>query len=544
MNYFLYARKSTDVEDKQVLSIEAQLSELRALAKQENLEVTAEFIEKRTAKMPGRPVFNEMLTRIQHGEAQGIICWKLDRLARNPVDGGQISWFLQQETIKHIQTHDRSHLSKDNVLMMSVEFGMANQFIRDLSSNTIRGLRHKAKRGEFPSAAPMGYINDVRTKTIAVDRKKSKVIKSAFERYAEGNSRLEDISKFLFENNVKSLNGLQLHKDRVRFILSNPFYYGHFRYGGEIYEGKHTPLIEKRLFDKVQSVLIRRGHPQKANKEAKPLCGLLRCAECGCMITAEIQKGHTYYRCTKKSAARCSQPYIREELLAANISEILSEYAMAEDWADELLKLADEEEKEETKNSQAVVSGLREKIGDITRKIDRITDLYVEQDIDHETYITRKRELMSEKKSKEEIIAKSQRGQCVWLEPMKEWIKTASTLDEIAKNADLPSKKSSIQKISGSNPLLKNRSIVFTPIKPSDALRASRENFSENDLSIVLAGEEGFEPSHVASRGRCLTTWPLPIVAFRTPPFASRFAGCCGFRPPFLFPKLFVRFAH
>src|SRR3989338_10115433 len=106
MQYFLYARKSTDVEDKQVLSIEAQLSELHSLAKSENLEIVGEFVEKRSAKQPGRPVFNEILKRIQKGEASGIVCWKLDRLARNPVDGGQISWFLQENIIQHIRTHD------------------------------------------------------------------------------------------------------------------------------------------------------------------------------------------------------------------------------------------------------------------------------------------------------------------------------------------------------------------------------------------------------------------------------------------------------
>src|SRR3989338_3997666 len=274
--YFLYARKSTDVEDKQVLYIEGQLDELRSLAKSEGLEVVAEFVEKRTAKMPGRPVFNEMLNRIQQGEAQGIICWKLDRLARNPVDGGQISWLLQQGTIQRIQTHDRSHLSNDNVLMMSVEFGMANQFIRDLSANTSRGLHHKARLGYFPGTAPVGYLNDVRSKTIVVDRKKSKFIKSAFELYAEGNSRLEDISKFLFENDVKSLGSLPIHKDRIRFILTNPFYYGYFRYAGEMYEGKHTPLIDKNLFDKVQTVILKREHPQRTDKEPKALCGCPR----------------------------------------------------------------------------------------------------------------------------------------------------------------------------------------------------------------------------------------------------------------------------
>ena len=85
-NYFLYARKSTDVEDKQVRSIDDQLAVLRALAKEENINIVQEFIEKQSAKKPGRSVFNEMLDRIEKGEAQGIICWKLDRLARNPVD--------------------------------------------------------------------------------------------------------------------------------------------------------------------------------------------------------------------------------------------------------------------------------------------------------------------------------------------------------------------------------------------------------------------------------------------------------------------------
>ena len=146
MHYFLYARKSTDVEDKQILSIEAQLAELREIAKRDNLSIVEEFIEKRSAKKPGRPVFNEMLKRIQQGEAQGIICWKIDRLARNPVDGGQVQWLLQEGVLRHIQTHDRSHYPNDNVLMMSVELGMATEYIRQLSANTSRGLKHKAKQ--------------------------------------------------------------------------------------------------------------------------------------------------------------------------------------------------------------------------------------------------------------------------------------------------------------------------------------------------------------------------------------------------------------
>ena len=145
MNYFLYARKSTDTEDKQVRSIDDQLAVLRSLAKEENLIVSEEFVEKQSAKTPGRPIFNEMLTKLNKGQAQGIIGWKLDRLARNPVDAAQISWMLQEGKIQHIQTYDRSYYPEDNVLIMSMEFGMANQYIRDLSTNTKRGMYEKAK---------------------------------------------------------------------------------------------------------------------------------------------------------------------------------------------------------------------------------------------------------------------------------------------------------------------------------------------------------------------------------------------------------------
>src|SRR4030042_25167 len=92
--FFLYARKSTDIEDKQILSIEAQITELRAFAKQNNLDIVEEFIEKQSAKIPGRPIFNTMLEKIESGKANGILAWHPDRLARNSVDGGQIIYFI------------------------------------------------------------------------------------------------------------------------------------------------------------------------------------------------------------------------------------------------------------------------------------------------------------------------------------------------------------------------------------------------------------------------------------------------------------------
>ena len=128
--FFLYARKYTDVEDKQVLSIEAQLSELRAFAKRENLEIVEELIEKQSAKMPGRPIFGEMLKKIEVGEAKGIISWHPDRLARNSVDGGRIIYLLDCGHLEALKfpTSGLKILAKENSCSQSLS-GKANTML-------------------------------------------------------------------------------------------------------------------------------------------------------------------------------------------------------------------------------------------------------------------------------------------------------------------------------------------------------------------------------------------------------------------------------
>ncbi len=149
--YFLYARKSTDVEDKQVLSIDAQINELREFAERERLGITAELIEKQSAKIPGRPIFNDMLTRIEAGEADGILAWHPDRLARNSVDGGRIIYLLDTEKLKTLKFPTlRFETDPQGKFMLNIMFGQSKYYVDSLSENTKRGLREKIRRGEYP----------------------------------------------------------------------------------------------------------------------------------------------------------------------------------------------------------------------------------------------------------------------------------------------------------------------------------------------------------------------------------------------------------
>jgi DNA invertase Pin-like site-specific DNA recombinase len=157
--YFIYCCKSSEAEDRQVLSIESQTRELEQLAAKLNFSIAEILTESMSAKAPGRPVFNEMMQRLYRGEAAGIICWKLDRLARNSVDGGSIIWAIKQHGIK-VMTPAQSYAREDdNIILMYIEFGMAQKYVDDSSKNVKRGLKTKIENGWYPGVAPAGYLN-------------------------------------------------------------------------------------------------------------------------------------------------------------------------------------------------------------------------------------------------------------------------------------------------------------------------------------------------------------------------------------------------
>ena len=540
--YFLYARKSTDVEDKQVLSIEAQITELRAYAKQEKLEIIEELIEKQSAKVPGRPIFDSMLNRIEESDANGIIAWNPDRLARNSVDGGKVIYLLDTGKIASLKfpTFWCDNTSQGK-FMLNIAFGQSKYYVDSLSENTKRGLRQKVRRGEYPGPAPIGYINDSRTKTVIVDRKKSNVIKAAFELYAEGNSRLEDISNFLAKNGIKSKENNPIHIDRSKFILSNPFYTGLFRYSGEIHEGKHVPIISKKIFDKVQEVLKRRGRPHyKTKNEPQPYCGLLFC-KCGMMITAEtkIKKqkngnihNYVYYRCTRKSKTiKCREPFVRQEVLDKQISSLLKNFSLKSEWAEKMREMLEKDKIDNIKASAIFIEESREAIQTINTKLQRLLDGYLDQDVEREIYRTEKAKLISEKKTLEEKVTNLQHRQTAWVEPMQKWIEKAENLTNIAQDNDLIQKKVIAKEIFGSDLLLVNREARYlgpSGLKSSDnssptqwaAVSAAHQMVSEKPDCFIGVRTRGVEPprpcGHIHLKDACIaifTTSALYILS-------------------------------
>ena len=520
--FFLYARKSTDVEDKQVLSIEAQITELRAFAKQNNLAILEELTEKQSAKIPGRPIFGEMIKRIENGEADGILAWHPDRLARNSVDGGKVIYLIDCGRIAALKFPQFwFEPTPQGKFMLNIAFGQSKYYVDSLSENTKRGLRQKVRRGEYPSVAPIGYINDVRTKSVVVDKKKAKVIREMFEFYATGNARLEDVSDFLAKRGILSRGGKRIHKTRATFILSNPFYTGLFRYAGELHEGKHEPIITKKLFDKVQEVLKQRGRPHHKTKyEPQDYCGLMKCGSCGMSITGEYRvkkqkNGNThnyiYYHCTKKRKdMKCPEPSIRQEELDKQISSLLQKFSLPQDWAEKLLQMAEADKEKSAQSVSAFVLESQNQIRAIQTKLQRLLDGYLEQDIERKIYREQKQKLLLEKKSLEEKMARIEQKQNDWLEPMKEWIKVATNLVKIARDSNLLEKKVAAKEIFGSNLRLASRAVRGEPVFPFSAALRAAESVGKIPESLILVPGRGLEPPrqwHLLLRQACL---PIP----------------------------------
>ena len=417
--------------------------------------------------------------------------------------------------------------------MLNIAFGQSKYYVDSLSENTKRGLRQKVRRGEYPSLAPVGYINDSRTKSVVVDKKKSVIIRQAFEMYAEGNHRLEDISDFLAQNKIVSKSGKRIHITRTTFILQNPFYTGLFRYAGEIYEGKHEPIITKKLFDKVQEVLKQRGKPHhKTKNEPQPFCGLLKCGTCGMMITGEYriktqkngtQHFYTYYHCTKKRRNfKCPEPCIRQEELDKQISSLLQKVSLPQNWAEKLLTRLEIDKAKSAQSVSAFVQEAGEKIKTINVKLQQLLDGYLEQDIEREIYRQEKAKLLSEKKSLEEQKVRFEQKQNDWVEPMEKWLNYAQNLEKIAKNSDLLQKKVAAKEIFGSNLFLSGREArVSAPSGEENeaknqwaALCAAHEKVGKIPESQIMERVSGIEPPSQPWQGCIRTIIRHPLKFF------------------------------
>jgi DNA invertase Pin-like site-specific DNA recombinase len=479
----IYARKSTESEDRQVLSIDSQVRELSAWAKKTGVEISEVYRESKSAKGPGRPIFDKLFREIQGGRVSEIVCWKLDRLARNPVDGGAVIWAMEEGKLHIVNTPQQTYSNSGNdKFWMQLEFGMASKFIYDLRDNTKRGLRAKYEQGWYPCRAPVGYLNDVRTHTIKKDPDRFLLVRRMWDYLLSGSCTPAQIHKLaetelgLRTVQTKRQGGQPLSLSAVYRLFHNPFYSGVLSLNGEAFRAAHEPMVSVSEFERAQK-LLRTKEKAKAQCRSFAFTGLMRCGECGCAITASHAVNrhgshYEYYHCTKrKRDINCSQPAIRREELERQLASFLASLSLPKAYSDFVVKMLRATFEEEASKDRKSVESMRRRYDAIAHEVSQLITLQIRGLLTEEEFSVKKRELLNEQARIEEFLRdiNGQPGRS--LRQAERALNIVTGLPERFRSGDNQTKREVVA-ATGCNPTLLDKKLRIQAQKPFSLIQS------------------------------------------------------------------------
>lgn len=501
LRYKLYARKSTDTEDKQVQSLDDQVNVMQNIAKLADARIIGGPLqEAKSAKKPyARPLFEELLQDIEDGKIDGIVTWKLDRLSRNPTDSGRIQQLLQDGKLKHILTSDKSYYPEDNAIVFSVEAGMSNQYIRELAVNTKRGMASKAEKGGKNGVPPIGYLNNVIDKTIITDPDRFELVRILWDKMLTGTYSIAQLTRYADEELILTLpvrgktGGKPMAYSSVCAMLKNPFYYGKIRFNKQLFDGTHTPMVTEAEFEKVQQII----DPSHTTRPKDPdtnfmLRNLFKCGECGFAITAERKyktikktgkrKVYIYYHCTgKNKQVKCTQPHshVEETELVKQIKEKLSKFTIHPDFYKLAIETLAQEEDEVVAKDQAKTLAHTKAIEKAKQSIDNLRRMRYQGEADDDSWyfaelktLEDKLETLQSKRNESEYKARN------WREVADETFTFARYAQEEFESDDLEKQRTVVARL-GLNLTIKDRTIQFTPNKYFIPIEKMNEQMSQ-----------------------------------------------------------------
>jgi len=335
VKYCLYARKSSEQDERQAMSIDSQIKEMMAMADHERLNVVETKHESHSAKESGqRPVFLELLADLRSDKFQGVLTWAPDRLSRNAGDLGSLVDLMDSGKLLHIRTFGQSFSNTPNEkFLLMILCSQAKLENDNRGVNVKRGIRAKCEMGWRPCMPPLGYFTRASTggaRDVILDQERAPFIVKMFEMSAAGKSG-RHIRQWLEDNNVRTRGDKKVPLSMIYRMLGSTFYYGEFEYpkqSGKWYQGNHIPLITKDLFLQVREQLKVPIKTKWGSKEF-PFRQFLKCYGCGSSIVGEQKTRHyqngnsptfTYYHCSRQVVRDCKEPFAREQDIADELS--------------------------------------------------------------------------------------------------------------------------------------------------------------------------------------------------------------------------------
>ena len=488
-----------------MLSIESQRQELKRYTEREKLHIAGLKEEARSAKSPGRPVFNEILKRIERGEADGILAWHPDRLARNALDGGQIINLLDTGKLASLRfpTYTFENTSQGK-FMLAIMFGQSKYYVDSLSENVKRGNRTKREKGWLPGIPPMGYLNgrsEAGEKIIVPDPTRFPVLKRLWELLLSGGHSVPQLLD-LATNEMglrtpkrRRIGGNPVSVSGMYRVFSNPFYAGQLVHENQWYPGRHEPMITLAQFEHAQALL---GRTDRARSKTHVFAytGLMRCGSCGCTITAEEKLNrygshYVYYHCTrKKRNLPCEEKCVEEEGLEAQIIDFLNGISLDHGEVEKALGLVEEERTKERHTGDGLKQSIERALESCRQSLDNLTKLRYRELIRDDEFLRQRAELTQEESKLVERVAQLDTEK--WIEPSRNLFLFSNRAVFWLTHGN-PSEKRLILSTVGSNLSLKAKKLNIDARKPFQILQ-NRRSISTwcaivNDVRTFFRGE-------------------------------------------------------
>lgn len=491
-----YVRVSSK-EQEEGFSIPAQIEAAKSYASANGLRIVGEFVDIESAKRSGRRQFQEMCRFLKKSKSCRIaIVEKTDRLYRNLKDWVALDELMQERDIAIHLYKEATVLSRDSrsheKFIHGIKVLMAKNFIDNLSEEVRKGMTEKARQGHYPGMAPVGYVNNPVTKRLDIDPLRAPLVRRLFELYATGEYSVIDLRKTAVEIGLTSntKKPQPLAKSGINRLLKNPLYHGEFVWKGQRFEGRHTPIIGKALYDRVQAIMDGRdGGVYQAREFA--FTGMLTCGHCGCALTAQIQKGkYIYYHCTG-NRGKCPEKYLREERIDEQLGEIVRAIKL-DDRVFETLKIA---LKESHADEQAFLKqSLASLHGQETKLVNRLQKLYLDkldEVISGETYQLLKKQTEDELEQVRKKIDANKQADTRYLEYGIRLLELAQTAYESYSRRS-PAEKRKLLNFVCSNCTLKDGKLTPTYRQPF-ALLASTVSMLKKREAPDLSDQELLE---------------------------------------------------
>ena len=480
----MYLRKSSEAEDRQQLSIPAQERELRELAARQGLTVIGKPIaEAMSAKRPGRPGFAALMETLSKRKADGVLVWALDRLARNPVDGGALMWALGERQIQAIVAPDRTYTgSGDDKLLMSIMFGMATKYSDDLSKNVRRGNREALLAGRWPSQVPIGYMRSQPDKNIVPDPDRWSKVREMWDLRLHRHSvesihaHARDVVHLVTPpRNTQGRRPLSLSETYRLFTSS--FYVGRMQFGGEEFAGVHTPMVSEAEFRQVRAMSSARSAAPSSAALQFRWARLLRCGTCGAAVTAENKinrhgKHYVYYHCSRKQRAKgfCPERCIEGSDVDTSMADFVDSLNLPEDvYLMSLDELRYQLEKgSDLRSRRDRASALRKRLSGLEGTITNLRHMRAEREISAEDFRADLLHYSTERDIVQEQLTEVERGTVI--EPFLATLSSLRNAKSRFEAADDPKKREFLLDVS-SNLSVKDRKVLAVAKEPIESLR-------------------------------------------------------------------------